>query len=76
VAGREVVSVHEDWYSVLEVAPHARPQVIEAAFGALRELAVRDESDAAPRTLVQLNRAHAVLCNPLRRAAYDQERDR
>ncbi len=66
----------EDPYAVLEVAPHARPQVIDAAFGVLRELAARDQSPAGARPLVMLNRAHAVLCDPERRAAYDHGRSR
>ena len=65
-----------DLYGVLEVAPHARPAVIEAAFGVLREHAARDQDDAAVRTLVLLNRAHAILVDPDRRAAYDRERAR
>ncbi len=63
-----------DLYGVLEVAPHARPAVIEAAFGALREDAARDPGDGAARTLALLNRAHAILADPDRRAAYDRER--
>jgi DnaJ-class molecular chaperone len=63
-----------DLYGVLEVAPHARPAVIEAAFVVLREAAARDDGDDAVRWLVELNRAHAVLTNPERRRAYDAER--
>lgn len=63
-------------YDVLEVAPHARPAVIEAAFGVLREDAARDGDDGAVRRLVALNRAHAVLADPDRRAAYDRDRVR
>jgi DnaJ-class molecular chaperone len=66
----------DDLYAVLEVAAHARPQVIEAAFAVLRELAARDDSAAAVRVLVRLNQAHAVLCDPVRRADYDGERPR
>lgn len=63
-----------DHYAVLEVAPHARPAVIEAAFVVLREDAMRGDHDDAPRRLVELNRAHVVLSDPGRRAAYDAER--
>lgn len=63
-----------DLYALLEVAPHARPAVIEAAFGVLREAAARDADDGAVRTLAQLNRAHAVLADTERRAAYDRDR--
>ncbi len=65
-----------DLYDLLEVAPHARPAVIEAAFGVLREHAARDAGDEGVRTLVAINRAHAVLADPLRRAAYDRDRSR
>jgi curved DNA-binding protein CbpA len=48
--------------------------VIEAAFGVLREQALRDPSDAAPRRLAELNAAHRVLSDPEARAAHDAER--
>lgn len=63
-----------DLYARLEVAPHARPAVIEAAFGVLREAAARDADDGAVRTLALLNRAHAILADAERRAAYDRDR--
>jgi curved DNA-binding protein CbpA len=65
-----------DLYAVLEVAPHARPAVIDAAFGVLRESAARDMGDGAARTLALLNRAHAILADGVRRAAYDRDRSR
>jgi curved DNA-binding protein CbpA len=68
------VSVEPDLYAVLEVAPHARAGVIEAAFVVLREEAARDPDDGAVRRLVVLNQAHAVLGDPDRRAAYDRLR--
>jgi curved DNA-binding protein CbpA len=68
------VSVEPDLYAVLEVAPHARAGVIEAAFVVLREEAARDHDDRAVRRLVVLNQAHAVLGDPDRRAAYDRLR--
>jgi curved DNA-binding protein CbpA len=67
------VSEEPDLYGVLEVAPHARPAVIEAAFGILREHAARDTGEGAVQSLVRLNRAHAVLADPARRAAYDRD---
>jgi curved DNA-binding protein CbpA len=60
-----------DPYFVLEVARHARAEVIEAAFSVLREQALRDEGPDAPSRLAALNRAHATLGDPHRRAAYD-----
>jgi curved DNA-binding protein CbpA len=59
---------------VLEVAPHARPAVVEAAFAVLREAACRDESPEGHRFLVEINRAHHVLGDPGRRRAYDATR--
>ena len=46
---------------VLQVAPDACRQVVVAAFGVLREMCLRDESDAAPRRLAELGLAHRVL---------------
>ena len=65
-----------DLYGVLEVAPHARPAVIDAAFRVLREQVARDDGDGTAAGLVLLNRAHAVLADPRRRAAYDRVRAR
>lgn len=56
---------------MLEVAPHARPAVIDAAFAVLREAACRDDSDDGHRLLIALNRAHHALSDPERRARYD-----
>ena len=60
-------------YRTLQVDPEACPEVIEAAFGVLREQALRDPSDAAPRRLAELNAAHRVLSDPEARAAHDAE---
>ena len=68
------MSEESDLYAVLEVAPHACGAVIEAAFVVLREMTARDPSDNAVSRLVALNRAHAVLGDPDRRARYDRER--
>ena len=63
----------DDPYRVLQVDRAACPQVIEAAFGALREIALGDESEDAPRRLAELNRAHRALADPAARAAVDGE---
>ncbi len=68
MAGREGLTDH---YAVLEVAPHARPEVIEAAFIVLREAALAADGDDALARLVELNRAHAVLAHPDRRREFD-----
>jgi hypothetical protein len=44
-------------YLVLEVHPSARPEVVRAAFAALREICLREGGDDAPRRLAELNRA-------------------
>jgi curved DNA-binding protein CbpA len=64
----------DDLYAVLEVSPLARRRVIDAAFAVLREIACADDSDNGYRMLVRLNRAHHVLSDPDRRAAYDAGR--
>jgi len=48
---------------VLEVHTNARPEVIEAAFTVLREMAAGDVNDGA-RWLARLNWARRVLLSP------------
>lgn len=52
-----------DPHRVLEVHREARPEVIEAAFTVLREIACRDERDGA-RQIVRLTWARRVLLDP------------
>lgn len=66
----------DDHYATLQVAPHACPEVIEAAFAVLREQACRDDSTQGHRRLVALNRAHHVLGDAGRRRDYDGARER
>ena len=47
----------EEAYRVLELDPRARPEVVRAAFTALREICLREDGDDAPRRLAELNRA-------------------
>ena len=70
VAGREGV----DPYRVLQVDPGACPEVIEAAFTVLREMALRSGDDDAPQRLALLMAAHRILSDPARRAALDEGR--
>ena len=51
----------QEAYRVLQVVPDAHPKVIRAAHAVLRELALADPSDDAPRRLAQVDRAHVVL---------------
>jgi len=52
-----------DPHRVLEVHPEARPEVIEAAFAVLREIACADEADGV-RQLVRITWARRVLLGP------------
>lgn len=70
MAGREGVG-ERDPYRELQVDREACPEVIAAAFAVLREMALRDDGDDAPRRLARLNAAHRTLGDPLRRAAHD-----
>jgi hypothetical protein len=51
----------EEAYEVLQVRPEAHPKVIRAAAAVLRELALADTSDDAPRRLVAIDRARVTL---------------
>jgi hypothetical protein len=48
--------------------------VVEAAFAVLRERLLADPADDAPARLAALNRAHHVIGDAERRAAYDRAR--
>jgi hypothetical protein len=71
VARREGLS---DPYRTLQVDPEACAEVIEAAFGVLREMALRSDDADAPRRLARLMAAHRTLADPARRAAWDGRR--
>lgn len=51
----------EEAYVVLQVRPEAHPKVIRAAADVLRELALADPGDDAPRRLVEIDRARITL---------------
>ncbi len=55
------VPADDDHHRTLQVHPEACPEVIDAAYAALREMVLRDESDDAPRRLAALMRAHRSL---------------
>ena len=50
----------EEAFRVLQVDPAACRQVVDAAFGALRERCLRDDADDAPRRLAELTLAHRI----------------
>jgi hypothetical protein len=56
-------------YRVLELHPSARPEVVRAAFGALREICLREDGDDAPRRLAELNRAFRTVTEHERAAS-------
>ena len=51
----------DEAYRILEVDPAARPEVVRAAFTALRELCLAEDADDAPRRLAELNRALRIV---------------
>lgn len=63
-------------YEVLEVSPTARPAVIRAAYRCLVQEYHPDrnpgDAEAAARMSL-INRAYAVLADPLQRARYDEK---
>src|SRR3954464_15010173 len=71
----------QDYYETLQVHPRADATAIEAAYARLRELYDPARLDGAADELVDLarakrdaiERAYAVLSDPARRAAYDEE---
>src|SRR4051812_1876972 len=71
----------QDYYETLQVHPRADAPAIEAAYARLRELYDPAKLEGAADELVDLARAkrdaiehaYAVLGDPVRRAAYDEE---
>lgn len=71
-----------DWYTVLQLEPHASPADIDAAYHRQRALydpahgaSMGDDfAEQAVERLAVVEAAYAVLSNPGRRFAYDQER--
>jgi hypothetical protein len=50
----------EEAFRVLQVDRAASRQVVDAAFGVLREMCLSDDADDAPRRLAELTRAHRI----------------
>src|SRR5437588_4395003 len=65
-----------DLYHILDLAPDAEPEVVDAAYRALARKYHPDvnRSPDAQRRMQALNDAYAVLRDPARRAAYDTSR--
>ena len=66
----------DDWYEILQVHESAEPEVIEAAYKRLVRKYHPDVSASPNATELtqRLNQAYAVLSDPRKRAAYDQQR--
>ena len=65
-----------DYYAILQVDPHAEPEVIQAAY---RRLAAKHHPDVnpSPEAMVRmklLNAAYEVLTDPVKRQIYDMSR--
>jgi len=67
-----------DYYQILQVAPHAEQEVIHAAFRGLAKKYHPDVYQGPDRDerMRAVNTAYAVLGDPVKRAAYDRERQR
>jgi hypothetical protein len=65
-----------DYYTVLQVAPGAEPEVIDAAYKrlAFKYHPDRNSDPAAHVFMRQLNEAYEVLANPVERRRYDEQR--
>jgi curved DNA-binding protein CbpA len=70
------VTLEEDLYRILEVEPHADLRALRAAYRRLARRYHPDISDdaAAAHRMSEINRAWAVLRDPVQRAAYDRSR--
>lgn len=70
-------NLDSDLYDILQVAPHAEPEVIESAYKRLARKYhpdVNQSADAHAR-MRALNQAYEILSNPTERARYDSKRE-
>jgi curved DNA-binding protein CbpA len=64
-----------DYYAILEVSPSATTAEIKRSYRRLARLHHPDlNQDALDTHIKRLNAAYAVLRDPLKRAAYDEQR--
>ena len=65
----------KDYYRVLGVHPKAEPEVIKAAYNGLAKKCRPDlnPSPSATERMKEINEAHEVLSDPVRRAGYERE---
>ncbi len=69
--------MESDLYDILQVAPHAESEVIEAAYKRLARKYHPDVNHAADASerMRALNQAYEILSNPTERARYDRTRE-
>lgn len=69
--------MESDLYDILQVAPHAEPEVIESAYKRLARKYHPDVNRAADahEHMRALNHAYEILSNPTERAHYDTTRE-
>jgi len=66
----------KDYYSILEVNPRARQEVIDAAYKALMVQFHPDTGNSVEgRRAKELNEAHDILSDPRKRKDYDESRE-
>ena len=71
---RETPDTVKSLYDILEISPAASEEVIKAAYRALCSRHHPDKNTGAPsatRAMTAINRAYAILSDPIRRKAYD-----
>lgn len=74
----QIEAGQQTFYEVLQVAHHARPEVIRAAYRVLIEKCHPDKNSEAHRSWAEqisrrLNEAYAVLIDPEKRRKYDYD---
>jgi curved DNA-binding protein CbpA len=65
-----------DYYEILQVSAKAEPEVIQAAYKrlAFKYHPDRNAAPSAHQMMTLLNKAYAILSDPIRRSAYDRLR--
>ena len=66
----------KNYYKTLQIDPSAEPEVVQAAYRWLAQKYHPDANSSSDATLrlQELNEAYELLCDPVKRAAYDHRR--